>query len=72
MYDEKEDSLQRLSFGIWKKIFSLVFKKKDGFVIILYMVILAGLDILVPLLSSQALDVFFGDNPRYELMWPFI
>ena len=72
MYEEKEDSLQHISIGIWKKIFSLVFKKKEGFIIILYMVILAGLDILTPFLSSRALDVFFGDNPKYHLMWPFI
>ena len=73
MYSEKEDSLQHLSFGIWKKIFKLVFKKKsDALVIMFYMIILAGLDIFVPILGSKAIDVFFGDNPRYELMWYFI
>ncbi|MBO4666885.1 MAG: hypothetical protein J5666_01985, partial [Bacilli bacterium] len=66
MYSEKEDSLQHLSFGIWKKIFKLVFKKKsDALVIMFYMIILAGLDIFVPILGSKAIDVFFGDNPRY-------
>ena len=73
MYSEKEDSLQHLSFGIWKKIFSLVFKKKkDVIIIAIYMIILAGLDIFTPFLSSKAIDTFFGENPRYELMWPFI
>ena len=73
MYSEKEDSLQHLSFGIWKKIFSLVFKKKrDAIVIAIYMVILAGLDIFTPFLSSKAIDTFFGDDPHYEMMWPFI
>ena len=72
MYDEKEDSLEHLSLGIWKKVFALVFKKKKSFIIIIYMIILAFLDIATPYLSSKALDVFFGDNPRYELMWPFI
>ena len=72
MYDEKEDSLEHLSLGIWKKVFALVFKKKKSFIIIIYMIILAFLDIATPYLSSKALDVFFGDDPRYELMWPFI
>ena len=73
MYSEKEDSLQHLSFGTWKKIFSLVFKKKkDAVIIIIYMVILAGLDIFTPFLSAKAIDLFFGDNPQYDLMWPFI
>ena len=73
MYSEKEDSLQHLSFGIWKKIFSLVFKKKrDAIVITIYMVILAGLDIFTPYLSSLAIDTFFGEDPHYEMMWPFI
>ena len=73
MYEEKEDSLERLSFGIWKKIFKLVFKRKvDAIIIMTYMIILAALDIFTPYLSSKALDVFFGDNPRYDLMWPFI
>ena len=73
MYSEKEDSLQHLSFGIWKKIFALVFKKKsDAIVIMIYMVILAGLDIFTPFLSSKAIDTFFGENPRYELTWLFI
>ena len=73
MYSEKEDKLQHLSFGIWKKIFSLVFKKKkDAVVIIIYMTILAGLDIFTPFLTSKAIDLFFGDDPRYDLMWPFI
>ena len=73
MYEEKEDSLERLSFGIWKKIFKLVFKRKgDAIIIMTYMIILAALDIFTPYLSSKALDIFFGENPRYELMWPFI
>ena len=72
MYEEQEDSLQHISFRIWKKILSLAFRKTDGIIIIIYMVVLAVLDILVPFLSSTALDVFFGDNPQYDLMWYFI
>ena len=47
-------------------------KKKDAVIIIIYMVILAGLDIFTPFLSAKAIDLFFGDNPQYDLMWPFI
>ena len=73
MYSEKEDSLQHLSFGIWKKILSLVFKRKrDAVVIMCYMIILAGLDIFTPFLSSKAIETFFGDDPHYEYMWLFI
>lgn len=73
MIEEKEDGLEQIKVGVWKKIFSLVFKnKKDLIVMFLLMILLAGLDLLTPFLSSQSLDVFFGENPRYDLTWVFI
>ena len=64
---------EKLDLNVWKKIFKLIFKnKKNVIFIVASMIALSLLDIAFPLLSSKALDVFFGDNPQYDLMWWFI
>lgn len=64
---------EKLDLNVWKKIFKLIFKNKKNVVfIIVSMILLSILDIMFPLLSSKALDVFFGENPQYDLMWWFI
>ena len=64
---------EKIDVGVWKKIFKIIFKNKKNVVfIIISMLLLSFLDILFPLVSSKALDVFFGENPQYELMWWFI
>ena len=74
MNDELElESQEKISFSVWKKIFKIVFRsKKRAITLALYMVLLAGLDVLTPIVSSKALEIFFGDNPQYEYMWLFI
>lgn len=64
---------EKLDFIVWKKIFKLIFKKKKNVIFIISsMLVLSLLDIVFPLISSKALEVFFGDNPKYELTWLFI
>lgn len=70
---KRQENNDKIDFKVWKKIFKLIFKsKKNVIFIIISMVALSILDITFPLLSSKALDVFFGDNPQYDLMWWFI
>lgn len=70
---KKQENNDKIDFKVWKKIFKLIFKsKKNVIFIIISMLALSILDITFPLLSSKALDVFFGDNPQYDLMWLFI
>lgn len=64
---------EKIDIGVWKKIFKIIFKnKKNVIFIIVSMLLLSVLDITFPLISSKALDVFFGENPQYDLMWWFI
>ncbi len=70
---KRQENNDKIDFKVWKKIFKLIFKsKKNVIFIIISMLALSILDITFPLLSSKALDVFFGDNPQYDLMWWFI
>lgn len=64
---------EKIDLKVWKKIFKLILKNKKNIVfIITSMIVLSILDITFPLISSKALDVFFGENPQYDLMWYFI
>lgn len=74
MNDELElESQEKISFSVWKKIFKIVFRsKKRAITLALYMVLLSALDVLTPIVSSKALEVFFGDNPQFEYMGLFI
>lgn len=76
MNDELElemNSNEKISFSVWKKIFKIVFRsKKRAITLALYMILLSGLDVVTPIVSSKALDIFFGENPQYEYMWLFI
>ena len=72
-FELEEEKSEKISISIWKKIFKIVLKsKKKAIQLIMYSFILSLLDITVPYISSKALEVFFGDNPRYELTWLFI
>lgn len=74
MNDELElESQEKISFSVWKKIFKIVFRsKKRAITLALYMVLLSALDVLTPIVSSKALEVFFGENPQFEYMGLFI
>lgn len=74
MNDELElESQEKISFSVWKKIFKIVFRsKKRAITLALYMVLLSALDVLTPIVSSKALEVFFGEKPQFEYMGLFI
>lgn len=72
-YEIETNENEKISLSVWKKVLKIVFKSKiDVIVLIMCVIMLAILDIATPYVSSLALDVFFGDNPKYDLMWPFI
>lgn len=72
-YEELDDAPQKLETGVWKKIFKLVLKRKRNIIIMIISVIgLAALDVLTPVLNSQVIKVFFGDNPDFSLKWVYI
>lgn len=59
-FEEQDFSSEKFSAGIWKKILKLVLKRKKHLILMIIFVIgLAGLDILYPLLNSYAIEEFF-------------
>ncbi len=66
--EELEFSDEKFSISVWKKILSLVFKKKKNIIIMLISVVLLGcLDVLNPLFLSKVIETFFGENPDFSL-----
>lgn len=57
----------------WKKIIKTVFKK-PGYAIglISFVILLALLDVIYPILNQYAIERYFGDNANYDNMWIFI
>ena len=72
-YEEQDYSSEKFSAGVWKKILSKVFKRKNNIIImIISVILLAGLDILNPLLNSRIVEVFFSGNPQFDKTWIYI
>lgn len=72
-YEELEDTPQKLSSSVWKKIIKLVLKKKRHIIIMLVSIVcVALLDVLTPLLNAKVLEVFFGENPDFSMKWQYI
>ena len=72
-YEEQDYSSEKFSAGVWKKILSKVFKRKKNIIImIISVILLAGLDILNPLLNSRIVEVFFSGNPQFDKTWIYI
>ena len=72
-FELENEKSEKISLSVWKKILKIVLKsKKNTIVLMICLVFLAVLDIATPYVSSKALEVFFGDNPRYNLIWTFI
>lgn len=57
----------------WKKIIKTVFKK-PGYAIglISFVIILALLDVIYPVLNQYAIERYFGEGANYDNMWIFI
>lgn len=72
-FEEFDYSSEKFSFGIWKKILKLVFKRKKYlFAMFLFVTGLAVLDILYPLMNSYAIKTFFSENPDFSKTTFFI
>lgn len=79
-FEEHDYTSEKFSFGIWKKIMKLVFKRKKYLFIMLFFVVgLALLDIVYPLANSYAIKTFFSDSPdfskptsSFSVMWGFL
>ena len=72
-FEEHDYTKEKFSFGIWKKIIKLVIKRKKHLVILLLFVIgLAVLDIIYPLMNSYAIRTYFSDNPDFSTVTLFI
>ena len=66
-FEEHDYTSEKFSFGIWKKIMKLVFKRKKYLFIMLFFVVgLALLDIVYPLANSYAIKTFFSDSPDFS------
>lgn len=59
-FEEQDYSSEKFSAGIWKKILKLVLKRKKHLILMIIFVIgLACMDIIYPLLNKYAIDEFF-------------
>ena len=71
-FEEIDFSNEKFSIGIWKKILHLVLKRKKGMAgMIVFVLMLAGLDIVFPLLNTYAIKEFFT-NKDYSNFTLFI
>ena len=62
-YEEMDFSNEKFSVGIWKKILKLVLKRKGGLIgMIIFVLMLAALDIVFPLLNTYAIEEFFTEQ----------
>ena len=58
--DEFDFTESKLKVGVWKKVIKMVWKRKRAvFLMGLSMVLLSGLDIISPIVSASAIDLFF-------------
>lgn len=71
-FEEIDFSNEKFSIGIWKKILHLVLKRKKGMIgMIIFVLMLAGLDVVFPLLNTYAIKEFFT-NKDYSNFTLFI
>lgn len=69
----KDEKYQKINASIWKKIFKVVFKDKKHFIgMALSIGVVAILDVLTPFINSKVVEVFFSDNPNFDLKWVYI
>lgn len=62
-FEEQDFASEKFSAGVWKKILKLVLKRKKHLILmIIFVVGLALLDILYPLLNSYAVEKFFTEQ----------
>ena len=68
-YDENDYQSEKFSAGIWKKLIKLVIKRKKHLILMIIFVLgLAALDVIYPLLNRYAIQTYFSDNPDHKLL----
>ena len=71
-FEETDFSNEKFSAGIWKKILKVVLKRKKSLVLmIVFVLLLAFLDVVFPLLNTYAIEEFFT-NKNYSNFTLFI
>lgn len=66
-YDENDYQSEKFSAGIWKKLIKLVIKRKKHLILMIIFVLgLAALDVIYPLLNRYAIQTYFSDNPDFS------
>lgn len=73
MNEEIEYGNEKVSLAVWKKILKLVLKRKKNIIVMIISVLFLGvLDVVNPFLLSKTIEVFFGENPNFDLKYLFI
>ena len=73
MNEEIEYGNEKVSLAVWKKILKLVLKRKKNIIVMIISVLFLGvLDVINPFLLSKTIEVFFGENPNFDLKYLFI
>lgn len=66
---EEEKVTQKLNLGIWKKLFKYLGEFKKGLLLLVFlMMLVAGIDSMMPLLTSYAIDNFVVKNTTDKLI----
>ena len=73
MNEEIEYGNEKVSLAVWKKILKLVLKRKKNIIVMIISVLFLGvLDVVNPFLLSKTIEVFFGENPNFDLKYLFV
>lgn len=73
-YEEIDYTESKLKIGVWKKVIKMVMKKKKYVVLMsLAIVLLAGLDIISPIITASAIELFFeGTEYTNTDIWIYV
>lgn len=68
-----KDQPEKIKLSTWKKLIKIIAEEKKLIILlVISTLVLAGLDLLFPLLNRYSIDTFFGDNPQFEYQWYFL
>jgi ATP-binding cassette subfamily B protein len=73
MYDsDEEDDLSKIKLNTWGKLLSIIAKRKKSIIVLLILgILLASLDVALPLINEYVLSNFF-EHQKYELIPNYI
>ena len=73
MFEEHDDSFEKLDLKIWKNLTKIILTDKKTIVLFLFFVIFMGLiDTVYPLLNKFAMDTFFVEKPDFSYYTIFV